>query len=379
MRRLILILVGMLTLAGCGGGGKHAPYRTLPRPPLGQQVAPPTCAKIPVKQHVMGLCLPHPREAAQRAPAQTGITGPDLSNNDPVNDSQMAAIAQRSRFVYLKSIEGTGFYDSTAQRMSASAGAHGLPAGGYDFLHVCGNNATAEADDFVRALYAQHLLGAGKLPPSADAEYGSGSCGGRAWMNDWVGEVYAKDGHVCPALYTGAWWWNPNMGSFWPFCGGRGLISWISGYGVSYPYMPAGWGTLDLWQLYDNGFNGATYADLSVWRDGEAAFQAFAHVSPPAPPNPYLIFTNVVYDLGHGIRAAERPIVQGWNDRHCLHPTIRNVCGFLNYRLRLLDGRLKAVADRSRPADWSTGHRFKRARYIERELAQKRAPWSLPQ
>lgn len=279
----------VVVLTGGHSTVSHPPvqrsYRVLPRPPLGQ-LEQPKCV-----HHVMGGCLPHAKPGhASLAPllASSAIGGPDFSNNDPVRyRSSWQIIASRSRFAYVKSIEGLYFTDSTAAMMAAFSKAFGLPVGGYDFLHLCYVSATGEALHFVSALKAQGLLGPGTLPPAADVEYGSGSCGGRAWMQTWISVVYANDGHICPIAYTGAWFWQPNLGGFWPTCVGHELLSWISGYGVRYPYMPSGLRHLDFWQSADNGFNGVTYADYSYWMHDAASFAAFAHAKPPPPARPH--------------------------------------------------------------------------------------------
>lgn len=264
---LILAVAVAAAVAFTGGlfTGRYVyPYRVLPRPPLppGQAAPPSHCA------HVLGGCLPRPRE--QNAADITATNqGPDLSNNDPVyGDGAWAGIARRSAFAVFKVSEGTGFIDSTAAPMTSYARRHGLVVGGYDFLHVCGDDAASEARLFVSRLRADGLIGPRTLPPVADAEYGGSGCNARSWLLTWAQTVRAQTGRW-PMIYTGAWWWQPHVGCWWP-----GSLAWISGYGVAYPYMPCGRSQLDMWQFTDAGFNGATTSDMSVWRDGVTAFRA---------------------------------------------------------------------------------------------------------
>lgn len=378
MRRYLLLLLAALIAIGLlllstGGGHPHPPYRTLPRPPLpATEKAPPAgCG------HTMGSCLPQPKSAPTQSSsagsfvslelvsATSSTVGPDLSNNNPVYGSAWKAIARHSRFAYFKSVEGAGFYDPTAGPMASSAKSAGLKTGGYDFLHVCLGSATGEAWHFVASLRAQHLLGGANLPPAADAEYpGSIGCSGRVWIQSWVDAVYKADGHICPIEYTGAWWWQPHIGSWWPTCLNRKLKSWISGYGVSYPYMPAGQSELDLWQLSDHGFNGYNYADLSVVHTGTLASLG-GHAGKPKP-DPYALFPAQRFSLAHHVKASERNTVRTWDRARCRNPARRKVCKTSRYHLQLLRDRLFFVAHH-KPPRWSY---VKKGRWGDKRGAQ---------
>ena len=258
--------------------GYHYPYKTLPAPNQPGMTQPACHARL----HTMGECQPEPKIELS-ASISTTTQGPDFSNNDPVyGAAQWKAIAAKNSFAYLKVSEGTGYIDPTAARMAALAKAVGLPVGGYDFLHVCLTNPVSEADVFSRALRADHLLGTLTLPPVADAEYGGSGCNARAWLTAWRTEVQKQTGRVT-MIYTGAWWWQPHLGAWWP----ADALAWISGYSVRYPYMPAGRSQLDIWQFTDHGWNGATSADLNVWRDGAPAFAKAAQVPAPVRPHCY--------------------------------------------------------------------------------------------
>lgn len=380
----IVLCVGVFVgglLIGAWFGAHQYPYRTLPRPPLpASQKAPPADCT-----HTLGSCLPQPNQAAPPAttpttPATTSssptspssaaststsvftelrfttsratapITGPDFSNNNPVySHSAWQAIARHSRFTYLKSVEGTGYYDPTAGPMGAQARSVGVPAGGYDFLHICQVPPISEGAHFVAALRAQGLLvQPGTLPPAGDAEFPFGNlpCNARVWMQTWTDEVYNQDGHVCPILYTGAWWWQPHIGAYWPTCRNVQLKTWISGYNVRYPYMAAGVTHLDLWQFSDRGFNGYNSTDLSVWHSTPAAFVAFVNgtSSKPKPkPNPYAIYPQTTFRFGRD-HASERRTVQAWDRNHCRTPVRSTVCKTTQHHLILLRRRDRYVA-----------------------------------
>lgn len=288
--RIILLLVAVvLALAGCGGASRP----TAPRPALPAGFAAPA-ANCPGGQHAMGQCLPKPKPGAKLgiplklSPTQSSLCV-DLSNNDPIyGRAAWQAIARHVSCAIFKVNEGTGYIDGTAAAMASVAKSVGLTVSGYDFQHVCGGSATAEADVFAYHLRADGLTGPHTLPGWGDVEYGNGSCGARSWENEWHARVTHDLGRE-PGTYTGAWFWNPTFGcGYWP-----GGYSWISGYGVNYPYMPCGHSKLDLFQNSDHGFNGSTNADLSFWYAGQKSYcQAIINgcgppPPPPPPPDPY--------------------------------------------------------------------------------------------
>ncbi len=276
---LLIIVVAVLLLALGVFAGYEYSYQTLPRPPLppGQKAPGGKCP------HVAGGCLP--KQPISLAASITATTqGPDESNNTPVyGDSRWAEIGAHNSFAIFKVTEGTGYVDPTAAPMGRYARAHGLVVGGYDFLHVCGNSPVTEAQVFVYHLRADGLTGKGSLPGIGDAEFGGSGCDARAWINTWARTVYNGTGRW-PMFYTGAWWWQPHLGAYWP----NPSLAWVSGYGVGYPYMPSGRSQLDLWQFSDRAWNGSSSGDLSVWRDGARAFTALTGTTTPRPhPRPH--------------------------------------------------------------------------------------------
>lgn len=287
---LPLILV-VLLVAACGGHAKPS-YPSAARPPLPAGItAPASSCPAQSGQHVMGQCLPKPvgkfsgTAPLKLSPTQSNVCV-DLSNNDPIYSRQAwLAIARRVSCAIFKVNEGTGYIDGTAAAMANVARSVGLTVSGYDFQHVCGDSAIQEADVFAYHLKADGLTGPHTLPGWADVEYGNGSCGARSWENTWHARV-AQDLGREPGTYTGAWFWNPTFGNgYWP-----GGYSWISGYGISYPYMPAGHSELDLFQNADNGYNGYNTTDLSYWYGGQKSYCGAITDGcgpPPPPPDPY--------------------------------------------------------------------------------------------
>lgn len=284
LRCLVLVLLSIaacMAIAGCGGHKHRAKVRSKPTP--AQLEAPP----LPQNHckagsnHSMGDCLPRPVGAFRNVSIPAGIRCIDLSNNDPVfGVSRWRAIrAAGIVCAYFKVNESTTFVDRTAAAMARDARAAGLIVGGYDFQHVCISNPTAEADVFVDNLHHDGLVGPGTLRPSADTEYGSTSCNGPAWESAWRARVRQRLA-VAAFTYTGEWWWGPHFGGYWP----SDSEDWISGYGVSWPFMPSGRRHLDMWQYTDHGWNGVSTADEEVWLNGSAAFRSYLVIGKPAPP-----------------------------------------------------------------------------------------------
>lgn len=344
---IVIFAVGVLV-------GYRYPYHTRPAPPVPPGQTVPHCGSNP-NDHSMGSCLPQPKVVNQASITSTS-QGPDFSNNNPVSCSQMAAVASHNAFVILKANEGTGYVDPTAAGMSACARVHHLVVGGYDFLHVCLVSPLAEAHLFVVRLVADRLTGPGTLPPTGDAEYPSSpQCNARAWIAAWAGAV-AAGVHRWPMIYTGAWWWNPHVGAWWL----TAALSWVAAYTSYPPPLPAGLAHMDLWQFSSSAYNGATSADLSLWRDGAKAFEALTQGT---PVQRYAIFPTIVFRFGKD-HASERNTVRTWDTAHCRNPVRRPVCRTTRRHLELLRGRISYVAH----------HHLVRSRWMP--LAKPR--WSYP-
>lgn len=282
-------LVVMLFLVGCGGksppaSSVHAPktYQAKPRPavPLGL-AAPPTCSAA-TGQHFMGECLPHPTAQLPSRPTLTfGLTiqGGDTSNNDPIlGVANWRVIARQSSFAIFKVSEGQTYFDRYAAPQNVAARAAGLVTGGYDFAHVC-DNPVAEGEHFVADYKADGLLAVKTFHPWLDIEYGTTGCNTRNWLLTLISVVKRGTG-LEPGIYTGAWFWNPAFGNWWP---SPSIRAWVSGYGVRYPFMPGTRKQLDMWQWTDHYSVLGGAIDWSVWRDGAASFATYTNGPTPAP------------------------------------------------------------------------------------------------
>lgn len=355
-----VLIVGAVVLVFALGVfvGFHYPYRTVPAPriPPGQTAPSSNC------RHVMGGCLPKPTVENQASITATN-QGPDLSNNNPVSCSQMAAIAAHNAFVILK-VNEAGYVDRMAAGMAICARAHGLTVGGYDFLHVCLNDPAWEAHVFLAHLADDGLVGPGSLPGVGDVEWPQHpQCNVRSWLLTWLAVVKAGDRGREPMLYSGAWWWNPHVGAWWP----NPALGWVSGYVPFPPPIPAGLAHLDIWQFSDHGWNGATTSDLSVWRDGVPAFLAVTGAPAPKPVDRYAIYLHSRTRIGKLVLVEART-VKHWDGLQCRNPVRRPACKVARAHLVLLRDRIDRVAHRGAHVNYRTANRGRRRAGINRRL-----------
>lgn len=271
----LLPLVVLVVVAGCGKSVAPPPSPPKPIPAKPGAVAPPageapSCTpaeqrEVQAGHGELGSCAPKKAEVvattAFASLTSSGATGPDVSNNDPLYNWQ-AVRAHGHPFGYLKTIQGTAFVDATAAGMARAARAAGVVPGGYDFLEVCRVSSAGEARLFAARLKAIGLVGHAFVPVG-DAEWPlRAPCSAqeaRGWLTSWSSTVHSLTGRW-PAFYTGAWWWNPNVGCWRP----AHALRWVSGYTSRQALtVPCGWGGVDLWQYTSAGFNGVSVSDMS--------------------------------------------------------------------------------------------------------------------
>ena len=209
----------------------------------------------------------------------TGPTEPGLdvsSHQGNVNWSQVAAAA--ATFAYVKSTEGTYYYDSSYFPQQYNGSYHaGLVRGAYHFAIPNNSSGAAQADYFV-AHGGGWTADGHTLPGMLDIEYNpyGSECYGltKSQMVGWISSFVAEYLHLTgrrPAIYTTTQWWTACTGNATGFP--DGLV--IANYGAS-PYpLPAAWTSYNIWQYADHGvfpgdqdrFNG-TYQGLVQFAAG---------------------------------------------------------------------------------------------------------------
>ncbi len=142
---------------------------------------------------------------------------------------------------------GDGFYnDPKFVQNWNGAGAAGVLRGAYQFFRP-EDDAAAEANHFADVLMANG--GPGELPPVIDVEVTDGVGAGtyQQRVATWLSVVEQRTG-VRPAIYTGKYFWQDNVGS-----NESAYPLWIAQWGPSCPDIAAQWGDWAFWQTSDNG------------------------------------------------------------------------------------------------------------------------------
>lgn len=198
------------------------------------------------------------------AHASTVVRGPDVSNNNRCGVDWRGVHAWGAKFAFAKANQGS-YHDVCFDRNWGLMLHEGLVRGAYDFAEPSVWSGAAEA-----RIYGNIVRNAGGFAHAIavlDIEaYGAGVGRNRQYVRDWITEVRKfKPALVC--IYTGAWWWNPNVGAWWP----PGTCDWPSAYGPR-PVVPAGAPGWDFWQFTDGQFGppphvvtGIGPSDISVF------------------------------------------------------------------------------------------------------------------
>lgn len=151
-------------------------------------------------------------------------------------------------FVIVKSgdgdVEDARFYSNVK-----AATAAGLHVGAYQFLRPrAGRTGAQEAELHFIPRLRKAGLGAGDIRPVLDVEATKlDRAGTHAYVASFVKAM--KDHGYHPMIYTGAWFWDPNVGA-----DDFGLPLWVSGYvPESELELPKPWRHYAVWQHDDKG------------------------------------------------------------------------------------------------------------------------------
>jgi len=222
---------------------------------------------------------PTPSESVSAA--RHKIVGPDVSNWQGCS-LDWSRIASRRDFAFIKASEGTDFTDQCFAYNWQSSHAVHLPRGAYDFArpHADLSTAQAEADHYIAVVKSAGGFHKA-LPPVLDVEANDDSIDQgqmRAWIRTWVQWVRHHTKRRTITIYTGNWFWEPNVGSWRP----KHALLWESCYCSSWQVAPVvGWGAPNWWQ-YTDGTSGPTPrntpgigpSDSSFWLGHKSALLA---------------------------------------------------------------------------------------------------------
>lgn len=195
-------------------------------------------------QGKMGICAPQtsltPLLGAPRV--IHGIKGVDVSSYQGCSNSFSGV-----SFVITKFNESTGYRDRCAPHNIAVARQKHLPHGGYDFLRPGSSSAAAEAGTFVSMYRSTGASGVAVADVEANSR-GLSPASVRKYVCSWVRTVHRSIPRASVIVYTGAWFWNPQVG-------GTACTSnlWVSAYANSF-YVPVGFKSALLWQYSDGRY-----------------------------------------------------------------------------------------------------------------------------
>ncbi|KAF5131072.1 N,O-diacetylmuramidase [Metarhizium anisopliae] len=192
-----------------------------------------------------------PAQLEQRAATVKGF---DISSYQPNVDFHKA-YADGARFVIIKATEGTTYTDKTFSKHYTGATKAKLIRGAYHFAHPGQNQASAEADFFVKN--GGGWSGDGiTLPGMVDleSEKGHPQCWGLshsamvAWIRDFA-DTYREKTTRWPMLYTNPSWWSSCTGNSQAFKDTCPLV--LARYAGSPGAIPGGWRAQTIWQNSD--------------------------------------------------------------------------------------------------------------------------------
>lgn len=202
-----------------------------------------------------------------------GATTPGIDVSKWQGAIDWAKVAKTQKFVIARVSDGT-YLDTWFDSYWPDIAAHGMVRGAYQFFEPA-------QDPIVQADILLQKMGPmvpGMLPPTLDVEATGGKTPAQveAGVQQWVDYVTAKLG-VAPIIYTGNWFWDPNVGS----SAQSGLPVWVSYYcSGCCPKIPLPWKTWAIWQYSDKGaVSGvAGNCDMNQWNGDLASLQSFANV-----------------------------------------------------------------------------------------------------
>lgn len=234
-------------------------------------------ARTPASQRGGALAARASR-VAPLALAGPAAIGPDVSNHQGCA-IDWAQVAATRGYAFVKASEGSSFLDRCLWANWAGTAANGILRGAYHFARPRAPIASAriEAARYVAAVRAAGGF-AGALPPVLDVEANRGlrPAALRRWIRTWVDTVRVQTGRRRVIIYTGAWFWNRNVGAWAP----PGALLWASGYSSAMPAV-AGFARVDWWQ-YTDGIHGLAprttpglgAVDHSVWLGSPSRLRA---------------------------------------------------------------------------------------------------------
>lgn len=283
----LLISIVALVVAIAVGGDMSTTVKRVGLPPIvvkqGQQAAvaeanrtPTTVCNPPLGAGTLGTCAPrvpfNPLLGARKVIG--GTLGVDVSSYQGCTNTFSGV-----SFVITKFNESTGYRDKCASHNIYTARVKHLAHGGYDFLRPGSSSAAAEANVFVSMYRSTGATGVAVADVEANG-HGLSRSAMVAYVCGWVHTVHSALPNAPIAIYTGGWFWNPQVGG--QACNS---VLWVSAYANSYS-VPAGFTHATIWQYSDGVYGPVPHIngwDSDVFLGSKKEFEQVFALIPPIP------------------------------------------------------------------------------------------------
>lgn len=204
--------------------------------------------------------------------AADDIRGQDVSSHQG-NVDWAAQKAAGSQFAYCKATEGVTYRNEFfAQQYQGSYDA-GLVHGAYHFSTPGANDPIVECDFFLNNGGGWSDDGR-TMPGMLDVEWnnnGISQADMQAWVQAWIDHYRSQTGRT-PVVYTGAWFWDAQVGPQWA---PENVPLHVSHYKANPPVgteIPGTWNAWEIWQYNDRG---AFAGDQNLWFGTREQFESF--------------------------------------------------------------------------------------------------------
>lgn len=214
------------------------------------------------------------------AHADTALLGQDVSSHQG-NVDWAAQKAAGSQFAYCKATQGTTYVNPFfAQQYQGSDGQQIL-RGAYHYASPAAGGGAAECDYFLKNGGGWSDDGR-TLPGMLDVEDNPNGLSQQA-MRDWVEsflERYRSQTGRQAVIYTGVWFWDPQVGSDWAPAHTPLHVSHYNDSAPTANELPGSWTGYEIWQFADSG---TLAGDNNRWYGSRAQLEDFARSKDYAP------------------------------------------------------------------------------------------------
>ncbi|MGP9536663.1 GH25 family lysozyme [Brachybacterium sp. AOP43-C2-M15] len=205
--------------------------------------------------------------------ADGGIQGQDVSSHQ--GDVDWAAQKELgSQFAYCKATQGDWYTNPYFAQQYGGSYDVGLVHGAYHWTEPGSSDPAAECDFFLENGGGWSDDGR-TMPGMLDVEdnpNGLGQADLQAWVTAWIDRYRSETGRT-PVVYTGAWFWDDQVGPDWA---PADVPLHVSHYMADPPVgteIPGTWSAWEIWQYAAE--EGPFAGDSNLWHGDAAQFESF--------------------------------------------------------------------------------------------------------